>query len=348
MTTQHPFTSPSEQLDTRKPIRLGVCPAHFQFASTLAPDSDGNLPRNPDGELRVLFRLKTFKAHSPVPLSVIPIFVFSGTREKDIREVLQGIKSLGLSPDVILMVSGANPMHPEDEDQFVAIAVEILNIAKSLDIQCVSSTTFEPWMDQAPEKSGEDYQAAVAQLIKGHLRIYQEAGLANSSIKSWHLEFLRPVEFSTFTNIRRSWDVVKQLNHALETNFFRVLVDASHCGDSGLSIAENRTLIREIAAAKALGTFHASSKTTRGCLTSDEGWINALLDTCLETGKLDTIIVEAFDHTDEGLQALRDAVPGHGVDTTKGRSYDQLIYDGLTLVNSQIQDHPALSASPQS
>lgn len=331
-------------MKTTKPIRFGVCPAHFQFATTLAPDDDGNLPRNPDGELRILASLKTFQANTPIPLSVLPIFIFSGTRENDIRELLIGIKALGLTPEVILMINGANPMVPADEDQFVAIALGILNIAKSLNIECVTSTTFEPWMDQAPEKSGEEYEAAVAQLVKGHLRIYEEANLANSSIKSWHLEFLRPVEFATFTNIRRSWDVVKRLNETTGTKFFRVLVDASHCGDSGLSVEENRSVIREIAAAGALGTFHASSKTTRGCLTSDEGWINALLDTCLETGKLETVIVEAFDHTDEALQPLRDAVEGHGVDTTKGRTYDQLIYDGLQLVNSRIQKHRPVGA----
>lgn len=334
------LTLPPRRSETNELVRLGVCPAHFQFATTLAPDPEGHLPRQPNGELRIVGKLRGFLAKSPVRLAVIPIFVFSGTREEDIREMLEGIQSLGPTPEVIIMINGADPMNPGDEDEFVATAVGILDIATSLEIASVSSTTFEPWMDQAPEKTGEAYEAAVTQLVKGHERIYREAGLAASSIKSWHLEFLRPVELSTFTNIRRSWDVVSRLNQAIGSNFFRVLVDASHCGDSGLSVEENRAVIREIAAADALGAFHASSKTTRGCLTTDEGWIDALLTTCLESGKLETVIVEAFDHTDEGLQPLRDAVPGHGVDTTKGRTYDQLIYDGLTLVNSRIWEHP--------
>jgi hypothetical protein len=339
------LTLPPKQSETNDLIRLGVCPAHFQFATTLAPDADGHHPRQADGELRIVGGLRNFLAKSPVRLAVLPIFVFSGTREEDIRELLEGIKSLGLTPEVIIMITNANPMEPGDEDQFVATTVGILEIASELGIASVSSTTFEPWMDQAPEKTGEAYEAAVAQLVKGHLRIYQEAGLADSSIKSWHLEFLRPVEFSTFTNIERSWEVVRRLNQVIGRNFFRVLVDASHCGDSGMSLEKNRSVIREIAAADALGAFHASSKTTRGCLTSDEGWINALLETCLGTGKLETVIVEAFDHTDEGLQPLRDAVAGHGVDTTKGRTYDQLIYDGLDLVSSWIKEHSAASTS---
>ena len=39
--------------------------------------------------------------------------------------------------------------------------------------------------------------------------------------------------------------------------------------------------------------------------------------------------MEAFRHDDPALQALRDAVSGHGIDTRDGRSYTQLIIDGL-------------------
>ena len=337
MNPVQPFSTPS--------IRLGVCPAHFKFADVLAPDENGKLPRHPNGQLKGLTELKQFLAESPVRLSVIPMFTFSGTQKVDLSEALDGIQSLGVKTEAILMINGADPMNPEDEDKFVALAMEILEIAKSLNIEAVCSTTFEQWMDPAPTKTGDDYDAAVAQLIKAHQRVFQEADLANSSMKSWHMEFLRPVEFSTFTNIRSAWDVVKGINEKIGTNFFRVLVDASHCGDSGLTVEDNQTVIREIAAAGGLGAFHASSKTTRGCLTTDEGWIDSLLSTCLETGELDTVIVEAFDHTDEGLQALRDAVPGHGVDTTMGRSYNQLIFDGLAHVNKRLNErahaHPA-------
>ena len=50
-------------------------------------------------------------------------------------------------------------------------------------------------------------------------------------------------------------------------------------------------------------------------------------------------IVEAFDHTNKGLQPLRDAVPGYGVDTTNGRTYyNQLIFDGLVHIDNRIND----------
>lgn len=313
-------------------IRIGVCPAHFGFVETLAPDAGGRLPRDPGGNLRILNRLRGLLDRSTVPITVIPTFVFAGTEPADIREMLAGIRALGPEPEVILMVGSVDPMNPADEDQFVRTAVDALKIAKEVGISTLCSTSFEAWMNETPEKTGTDYEDAVAQLVKVHLRIRDEADLAHSPIRSWHLEFLRPVEFNTFTNLRRAWDVVKRLNDAIGTNFFRTVVDASHCGDSGLSVEENQRLIREIAKNGALGTFHASAPTTRGCLTTDEGWIETLLATCLETGKLETVIVEAFDHTDEGLAALRAAVPGHGINTTGGRIYDQLITDGLQIV----------------
>lgn len=317
-------------------VRLGVCPAHFKFADVLAPDDDGRLPRDLDGKISILSGLERLHENSPVALSVAPVFIFTGTRAEDIRETLDGIGKLGLAPEVVLMVGGVDPMNSADEDRWVELAVEVLNIAKSVGVKSIASPSFEEWMSPEATKTGADYDAAVEQLVKVHRRAYEEADLANSSITSWHLEFLRPVEYNTFTNIHTAWDVVRKLNTALGGNFFRVLVDASHCGDSGLTIEENREAIREIAEAGALGAFHASSKTTRGCLTTDEGWIDALLTTCFETGKLETVIVEAFHHADDGLEGLRAAVPGHGVDTTNGRTYEQLIIDGLLSVDKRL------------
>ena len=61
------------------------------------------------------------------------------------------------------------------------------------------------------------------------------------------------------------------------------MVDAAHCGDSELTIPENEETIQEISDAGALGIFHASAKTTRGCLSTDDGWIGALLSACART-----------------------------------------------------------------
>ena len=75
--------------------------------------------------------------------------------------------------------------------------------------------------------------------MKVHLRVYQEAGVDGSCVENWHIEFLRPGEFKTFTNVDRGWSFVNAANKALGKKFFKLLVDAAHCGDSGLTIAEN-------------------------------------------------------------------------------------------------------------
>ena len=176
-------------------------------------------------------------------------------------------------------------------------------------------------------KEGADFEAAVAQNVKVHTRAVNEADVKN--IPAWHIEFLRGGEFQTFTDIGRCWKFVSAANQALGRNFFKVLVDAAHCGDSRLSIPENIELIDEIAAAGSLGMFHASAKTTRGCLTTDDGWIGALLAACAKTGSLETVFVEVFHHEDPALEGLRNLDPGHGVDTRDGRSYDEVVIDGL-------------------
>ena len=57
--------------------------------------------------------------------------------------------------------------------------------------------------------------------------------MESSGIESWNIEFLRPGEMSTFTNLKKAWHVVKAMNKAIGgKRFFKVLVDSAHCGDS--------------------------------------------------------------------------------------------------------------------
>lgn len=164
---------------------------------------------------------------------------------------------------------------------------------------------------------------------KTPLRVCAEAEVLGSCIKAWHFEFLRGIEFKTFTNVAKAWHFVKAANKAIGQPFFKVLVDAAHCGDSDLSMEENAAVIREMGEADGFSMFHASSKTTRGCLSTDDGWIGNLLTVCAETGKLEIVLVELFHHEDAALAGLREADPRHGVDTTDGRSYSETVCDGL-------------------
>ena len=246
-------------------------------------------------------------------------------------------KKLGLEVHFILMVGGADPMVPADEDKVVEMLIGGLNAAKQHGVEHVSSTSVEAWMQpDAKPKLGAEFDAAVAQNVKLHIRAAAEAGVEGSCVKAWHIEFLRGGEFQTFTDIGKIWKFVNSANQAMGRPFFKVMVDAAHCGDSVLSISENEALIEEIANAGALGIFHASAKTTRGCLSTDDGWIGALLAACAKTGCLEMVFVELFHHEDPALEALRNLEPGHGVDTTDGRSYDETVLDGLVDVGRRL------------
>ena len=126
--------------------------------------------------------------------------------------------------------------------------------------------------------------------------------------------------------------------------FFKLLVDAAHCGDSGLTIAENEAMIAQIGAARELSVFHASAKTTRGCLSTDDGWVGAMLAAVARTGELKHAFVEVFHHQDPALQGLRELDDGFGMDTRCGggagagdRSYRDVVQDGLVDVERRLR-----------
>ncbi len=77
-----------------------------------------------------------------------------------------------------------------------------------------------------------------------------------------------------------------------------VMVDAAHCGDSDPSIPENQALSEQIAAVDEFSVIHASAKTTRGCLSTDDGWIGALLSSAAKSGKPEFVFVQLFHHED--------------------------------------------------
>ncbi len=317
-------------IELKPEIELGVVPTHLKFVGGLVPDGDGRLPREDDGKLRVHREMERLSAASPVKIDCVQIPVFPGVDASDTKELIGGLQDQGLNVHTILMLDGANPMNPEDEDAVVEMLVNGANVAKEYGITNISSTSIEEWMTPgATPRTGAEFDAAVARNVKVHTRVFEEAGLADSVVRNWHVEFLRGGEFQTFTNIERAWKVIAAINAQLGNKFFKLLVDAAHCGDSDLSICENKKLIAQLAESDELGIFHCSAPTTRGCLSTDDGWIGALLSAAGKTGKLRTVFVEAFHHEDPALQGLRDIEPGHGIDTRDGRTYSELVIDGL-------------------
>ena len=319
----------SAKIVLKPKVQLGVVTTHFRFVGGIVPDENGKFPRDADGKLKVISEMTRLVEISPVLMSIVQIPFFASADPAEVDEMIAGLKALGLEIHFIIMIGGANPMNPADEDAVVSQLVTSLRAAIRHGVKHVSSTSIEEWMSTDSRRDGEDFQRAIDQNVKVHLRVYREAGVEGSCIENWHIEFLRPGEFKTFTNVDRGWAFVKAANLALGEKFFKLLVDAAHCGDSGLSIAENQELITRIAAAGEFGVFHASAKTTRGCLSTDDGWISALLTAAAKTGELKHVFVEVFDHEDAALELVRKLDSGHGVDTRDGRSYMQVTADGL-------------------
>jgi len=319
----------AKSLTNHSSIALGVVPTHLMFAGGVAPTPSGDLPRDEAGKIKMLSYFQQLVAESPVTVNCAQISHFAGTSPETSIELFDGLKDLGLEVQLIMMVGEGDPMNHADEDVVVQLLVDGLNTAKKFGVSRVASTSLEAWMSGGKPKTGDEFKAAVDQLVRLHDRAYREADVEDSCIEAWDLEFLRSVEFKTFTDLGKAWELVKAMNANVGKPFYRLLVDAAHCGDSSLSVEENQRLIAEIGAADALGGFHCSAKTTRGCLSTDDGWVGALLTAAAQTGALTHVFVEVFHHDDPALAPLREAIAGHGVDTTDGRSYDQVVVDGL-------------------
>lgn len=336
-----------ETIPLKTGVELGVVPTHIKFVGGLVPDEEGRLPRDGDGELRVVSEMSRLVAESPVRIQSAQVTVFPGVDEGDAADLIEGLRSLHLEVHLILMVGGADPMNPADEDKVVEMLVAGIEVAKKHGITQVASTSIEEWMQEGAEpKTGAEFEAAVAQNVRVHSRVYREAGIAESSIENWHIEFLRAGEFQTFTDLAKCWEVVKAANAELGKKFFKILVDAAHCGDSSLSIPENEELLARIAEAGEMGMFHASAKTTRGCLSTDDGWIGALLAAAARTGKLEYVFVEIFHHEDDALEGLRQLDPGHGIDTTDGRGYSVTVLDGVEWTARRLNNLVARNMLP--
>ncbi|MEM9238253.1 MAG: hypothetical protein AAGB14_15885, partial [Verrucomicrobiota bacterium] len=258
------------------------------------------------------------------------VSAFPGTDPEEYPALIARLREMGLKVHLVIMVGGVDPMDPKDEDATVAQLLPTITMAKEQGIEHLASTSIEQWMQEgAKPKKGKEYDQALAQVVKVHARAFREAGLADSKVQAWHVEFLRPVEFQTFTTLKHLWQFITAVNAEIGQPFFKCLVDAAHCGDSGVDLPTNVDLLRGIVSGDGLGIMHASALTTRGCLSTDDGWVKGMISAAAQTGHLKQVFVEMFHHEDDALAGLREAVEGHGVDTRDGRDYTQVVADGV-------------------
>jgi hypothetical protein len=204
----------TKTIASKSRVQLGVVPTHLKFVGGLVPDENGRIPRNENEDLLIVANMKKLCEQSKVRVDCVQIPFFPGLNEGDVESLVGGLQGLDLDVHYILMVGGADPMNPADEDAVVAMLVEGLKSAHKHGVKTVSSTSIEEWMKSgATAREGDAFEEAVAQNVQVHTRAVNEAGA--SSIGEWHIEFLRGGEFQTFTDIGRCWKFVSAANPEL-------------------------------------------------------------------------------------------------------------------------------------
>lgn len=286
---------------------------------------DGNLPRDEQNHLIALKGMDELAEASEILMNVVQIPVFPGTKQADIDELIWGLKGRGYEPQLILMVMGGDPMNPADEDVVKKDLWEGVQTAIRNLLPGVSSTSLEKWMSWQDEKTSTDYDDAIVQLAQLHARVYTEQNMELSAIESWNIEFLRPGEMMTFTNLQKAWEVVQAMNEAIGgKKFFKVLVDSAHCGDSWEGIDATTELLEKMIKAGDVNMVHGSVATTRWHHASDEGMRAAVISTAVRNW-VKLVVDEVFNPKDGALENLIKAKLGFGVNTGLGMSQTEIL-----------------------
>ena len=191
------------QIKNKSKVEIGVVPTHLMFVGALAPDESGKLPRTNSGDLKIVSGMRLLCRTSPVKLNNVQVTLFPGTDSKDLDDMFKGLRALKLQVHLIMMVGGANPLNPKDEDAVVRCSTPVSRWPRNIKVKHVSSTSFEEWLSGKKLK-GKAFDNAVKQVINLHARCYKESALEKSSVVAWHLEFLRGVEFQNFHQCSQS------------------------------------------------------------------------------------------------------------------------------------------------
>jgi hypothetical protein len=120
------------QIKNKSKVEIGVVPTHLMFVGALAPDESGKLPRTNSGDLKIVSGMRLLCRTSPVKLNNVQVTLFPGTDAKDLDDMFKGLRALKLQVHLIMMVGGANPLNPKDEDAVVEMLNSGLAVAKKI------------------------------------------------------------------------------------------------------------------------------------------------------------------------------------------------------------------------
>ena len=123
------------QIKNKSKVEIGVVPTHLMFVGALAPDESGKLPRTNSGDLKIVSGMRLLCRTSPVKLNNVQVTLFPGTDSKDLDDMFKGLRALKLQVHLIMMVGGANPLNPKDEDAVVEMLNSGLAVAKKYKVK---------------------------------------------------------------------------------------------------------------------------------------------------------------------------------------------------------------------
>ena len=123
------------QIKNKSKVEIGVVPTHLMFVGALAPDESGKLPRTNSGDLKIVSGMRLLCRTSPVKLNNVQVTLFPGTDAKDLDDMFKGLRALKLQVHLIMMVGGANPLNPKDEDAVVEMLNSGLAVAKKYKVK---------------------------------------------------------------------------------------------------------------------------------------------------------------------------------------------------------------------
>ena len=64
----------------------------------------------------MISEMANLKENSPAKIDSVQITLFPGTDAEDLDDMMNSFKELGLVVHLIMMVGGADPMNPDDEE----------------------------------------------------------------------------------------------------------------------------------------------------------------------------------------------------------------------------------------
>lgn len=300
----------AESAEPDTEVKLGYVSVTYGFNS---------VAKSSEGKFVYVEGLKRVQALSGGKVEVIQVPLFPGNLTEeglpDTKKLFGELRRHTGTVMPILMLT-EDPLDRQRKDAVVDMLTTLLMGCSKLGATECSSTTFEAWMKGAAEGAkpltGKALDEAIDHLVEVHVLAIQRAKAEGCIVAHLDMEYLRTIEFTTFTNAEVAWRVIDGINKRLGFVFVRFLDDSAHAGNSGLSVERINVVRAKTGKVNAYGTIHVSEPTTRGLIGSGSPYaLNALRDMACY-GRPSFVLVEIFDSRLPDTQAMVDNIPGYG------------------------------------